>query len=252
MAEFLNQLINAPGSNDNKLELALWRLLKCNEMTAFSRVCTLFKYVISEPMRWLTGKASKELKGWSLASSSEMLDQLDRALTSIAADGHALLDPHLDPFASIEKEQPLFAAHLAELRTHSIHARVLAEARSPTGKGNAQATELVVKRAERMANAGLVAMHDSKRAIADKLTSQDGANAVGKLSTAAQHTEGAHQMNDHVESNFGCYDNVAHMFRYATVENLSGLAQQMRNQDFFQPIPGAKEPSTPGLSLIHI
>eukprot|EP00966_Prymnesium_polylepis_P189917 4400818-Prymnesium_polylepis.1 len=42
MAEFLNQLVNAPGANDNRLELCLWRLLKCNEMTAFARVSTLF------------------------------------------------------------------------------------------------------------------------------------------------------------------------------------------------------------------
>ena len=48
----------------------------------------------------------------------------------------------------------------------------LAEARSPAGKGNAQATEMVVALAEKMANAALAAMHDSKRAIADKLTSQ--------------------------------------------------------------------------------
>ena len=83
-----------------------------------------------------------------------------------------------------------------------------------------------------MANAGLAAMHDRRRAIADKLTSQDGDNAVGKLAAAHANTKGAHQMNDHVESNFGCYDNVAHMFRYATVENLSGVAQHMRNQAF--------------------
>eukprot|EP00966_Prymnesium_polylepis_P207558 4807890-Prymnesium_polylepis.1 len=74
-------------------------------------------------MRWLTGKASKELTGWSLASSSEMLDALDAALTSIAADGHALLDPHLDAFASIEAKQPRFAAHLAQMRTDPTHAR---------------------------------------------------------------------------------------------------------------------------------
>ena len=240
MAEFLNQLVNAPGAGENKLEKFLWRLLRCNEMTALARVCTLFKYVISEPMRWLTGKASKSLTDWSLASSSEMLDHLDAALSSIATDGHALLDPHLDPFAAIEKKQPLFAKHLAEQRTHPMHSRVLAEARSPAGKGNAQATEMVVKLAEVMANAGLAAMHDSRRAIADKLTSQDGANAVGNLETAHEHTKGAHQMNDHVESNFGCYDNVAHMFRYATVENLSGMAQQMRNRDFERPVRVAR------------
>ena len=230
MAKFLNQLVNAPGSTDNQLESTLWRLLKCNEMTALARVSTLFKYVISEPMRWLTGKASKELKDWSLQSSSEMFDLLESALTSIANDGHAIFDPHLDPFAPFELKQPLFAKHLAEMRTHPIHARVLAEARSPTGKGNVQATETVVELAERMANAGLAAMRDTRRAIADKLTSQDGVNSAANLEEAHEHTKGAHQMNDHVESNFGCYDNVAHMFRYATVENLSGIAQQMRNE----------------------
>ena len=70
-----------------------------------------------------------------------------------------------------------------------------------------------------MANAGLEAMRDPRRAIADKLTSQDGANAVGQLTATHEHHEGAHQMNDHVESNFGCFDNVAHMFRYTTTEN---------------------------------
>ena len=230
MAKFLNQLVNAPGANDNRLEESLWRVLKCNEMTALARVSTLFKYVLSEPMRWLTGKASKQLDDWSLASSSNMFDLLESALTSIANDGHALLDPHLDPFRSIELKQPLFAKHLAEMRTHRIHARVLAEARNPAGKGNIQATEKVVALAERMANAGLAAMRDGRRAIADKLTSQDGANSVGNLGAAHEKTKGDHQMNDHVESNFGCYDNVAHMFRYATVENLSGIAQQMRNQ----------------------
>eukprot|EP00966_Prymnesium_polylepis_P220392 5098252-Prymnesium_polylepis.1 len=130
------------------------------------------------------------------------------------------------------------------MRTHPLHARLLAEARSPTAKGNLQATEMVVKLAERMANAGLAAMHDPRRAIADKLTSQDGVRSVGNLGAAAKHSEGAHQMNDHVESNFGCYDNAAHMFRYASVENLAGLAQQMRNHDFFQLVPGAKQPSS--------
>ena len=55
---------------------------------------------------------------------------------------------------------------------HRVHERALAEARSPVGKGNAQATDCVVEMAELMANAALVAMRDPRRAIADKLTSQ--------------------------------------------------------------------------------
>ena len=71
--EFLNELVALPGS-DNQLEKFLWRVLKCNEMTALLRVNTLFKFVISEPMRWLAGKASKKLDDWSVASSAEVLD----------------------------------------------------------------------------------------------------------------------------------------------------------------------------------
>ena len=36
--------------------------------------------------------------------------------------------------------------------------------------------------------------------------------------------------------NFGVYDMLARMFRGATVENISGMAQQARNHDFDRPI----------------
>ena len=48
-------------------------------------------------------------------------------------------------------------------------------------------------------------------------------------------TVGANVTNDHVESNFGVYDMLARMFRGATVENISGMAQQARNHDFDRP-----------------
>ena len=86
-----------------------------------------------------------------------------------------------------------------------------------------------------MANAALVAMRDTRRAIADKLTSQDGVNAVGKNAVTHDRTRGAHVMNDHVESHFGSYDYLSRIFRHSTVENLSGMTQQMHNQDFERP-----------------
>jgi superoxide dismutase len=91
---------------------------------------------------------------------------------------------------------------------------------------------MVVALAEKMANAALYAMRDPRRAIADKLTSQDGVNAVGVSEAVHEATKGAHTMNDHVESNFGGFDNVCRMFRYATVAHIGGIAQQMRNGDF--------------------
>ena len=119
---------------------------------------------------------------------------------------------------------------------HRAFERVLAEARSPASKGNQQAEAATVALAEKMATAALTAMHDAKRAIADKLSSQDGENAPAKRTAMHKATRGAHTANDRVESNFGAYDYVGHVFRGTSVENLSGLTQQMRNHDFERPV----------------
>ena len=91
---------------------------------------------------------------------------------------------------------------------------------------------MVVTLAEKMANRALVAMRDTRRAIADKLTSQGGINAIGASATMHQHTIGAHVMNDHVESHFGSYDFLSRTFRYSVAENISGMVQQSYNHDF--------------------
>ena len=217
--EFLHSLVNVPGAN-NRLEKFLWRVLRCNEMTAVLRVCTLWQALVSGPMRWLTG-CSTALHDWGLDNSNEVLDLVYDAMVKVAADGHTLLDPSFDPLESIAAKQPSFAKWRSErlLRTvqapdgtkHYIHARVLAEARTPAGLGNAQATAMVVELAEAMAEAALVTMRDPLRAIADKLTSQDGVNAVGKCAAMHAATSGAHVMNDHTETNFGSWDVVARM-----------------------------------------
>jgi hypothetical protein len=41
---------------------------------------------------------------------------------------------------------------------------------------------------------------------------------------------------DRVESNFGSVDILMRMFRYSTAENISGMAQQMRNHDLERPV----------------
>ena len=217
--EFLHTLVNVPGAN-NKLEKFLWQVLRCNEMTAVLRVCTLWQTLITNPMRWLTG-SSTELHDWGLDNSNEVLDLVYDSMVKVAADGHTLLDPSFDPLESIAAKQPKFATWRSDQLLHTVqapdgtkhlvHARVLAEARSPAGSGNAQATEMVVALAEAMAEAALVAMRDPLRAIADKLTSQDGVNAIGKSETMHAGTSGAHMMNDLVETNFGSWDLVARM-----------------------------------------
>jgi hypothetical protein len=126
--------------SDNKLAKFLARTLSCNEITASLRVNTLWKYLFSEPARWLAGKGS-ELDDWSIESSSKVLDLIEKAMVSVAADGHTLLDPSFDPFESIADSQPKFRKWRDEMmaRTvlapdktpHEIHKLALSEARSP-------------------------------------------------------------------------------------------------------------------------
>ena len=240
--EFLHGIVSVP-THDNKLEKFLWHVLSCNEMTALLRTSTLVKLLLSEPWRWLCGKASK-LQDWSAVKSSEVLDMVEEAFVEIAADGSKLFAPDFDPFASVAASQPAFAKWRKEQQErtvtapdgtpHRIYELVLAEARDPKQAGNVQATNTVVALAQRMANSALVAMRDPKRAICDKLSSQNGANAATADSAEEVHQaiRGAHVINDYVESTFGCYDAVARQFRRTSVENLTGMAQQMRNGDF--------------------
>lgn len=81
-------------------------------MTALLRVRTLFKFVLSEPMRWLAGKGSSFL-GWSILSANEVLDLAYQALLAIASDGHTCFDLDLQPF---EKKQPAFGSQFEDER----------------------------------------------------------------------------------------------------------------------------------------
>ena len=241
--DFLHGLVKVPRA-DNKLELFLWRCHRCNDLRALARVNTLWKLVITDAMRWLSGKAN-ELKDWSLVSADRVLELAEAAFVAIAADGRKLLDPTFDPFTEIADSQPAFKAWRearaeetvtsADGTKHRVYERVGAEARTATLKGNVQATARTVALAERMANAALVAMYDTKRAIREKLTSQDGACAPGKRQKMHKATIGAHVNNSRCESMFSSYDYVGHIFRGASSAILGGLGQQMRNRDFERP-----------------
>ncbi|EOD11378.1 hypothetical protein EMIHUDRAFT_465077 [Emiliania huxleyi CCMP1516] len=183
-------------------------------MTAALRVNVLWKYIFSEPARWLTGKAGE--LGWGLDDSSELLDAIYDIMQAVAADGRRLLDPAYDPFASFAAKYPEFAAWRAahakeELKaadgtSYPIHAMVLAEAREPTRAGNIQCEARVITLAEEMAEAALFAMRDPRRSISSMLVSQGGKFAVGADPGRNAATAGAHATNDRVESNFGCLD----------------------------------------------
>ena len=150
--DFLHGLVNVPRA-DNKLELFLWRIHRCNQMHALVRVNTLWKLVIMDAMRWLSGKAH-ELDKWSLVSADRVLELAEAAFVAIAADGRKLLDANLNPFAEIAALQPVFAAWQAKRAQqeqmapdgtrHRVYERTLAEARNATSPGAVQATKQTI------------------------------------------------------------------------------------------------------------
>jgi hypothetical protein len=239
--EFIQGLM-VPGAS-NTLEKFLLNSLSCNELTAALRANTLWFYVFSEPMRWLAGKGGE--LGMGLDDSAEMCDFTEKMLVELAADGSRLLDAEFDPYAPLCSKYPDFAAwrqkHMGRKfaatdgTPHNVHQTTLTEARDPTTPGGIQATPRTISLIEEMAAAGLVAMRDPRRAIAGLLQSQDGEFSVGADPARNAATKGAHATNDRVESNFGCIDMLLRMFRYASMDAISGMAQQMRNRDFETP-----------------
>ena len=250
--EFLHPLVHGPAAKDNILEKFLWRVLESTEMVGLLRVCTLWQTLLTEPLRWLSGK-SPTLDEWSMVNSNDLLDKAYDLMVAVAADGSALLESTLDPFASISAAQPKFDAHRrAQLQqtvkapdgtAHLSHVCTLQEARCPSSAGGKESTSITIELAQVMANAALVAMRDAKRAIADKLTSQEGVNAASAAKSARVHeaTKGAYVNNGRVESHFGKADNVMRSYRRATTENYSGMVQQAYNHDFDQPINVASD-----------
>jgi len=250
--EFIHSLVHGPASKDNILEKFLWRVLESTEMVGLLRVCTLWQTLLTEPLRWLSGKSSM-LEDWSMVNSNELLDKTYDVMVAVAADGSVLLDPALDPFASVAVSQPKFAARRAAQQqqtikspdgtVHLVHTRTLAEARNPSTTGGKETTPITVELARRMANAALVVMRDAKRAITDKLSSQGGANAANAVKSACVHaaTKGAHVNNGRVESHFGKADHVMRTYRHSTAEAYSGMVQQAYNHDFDMPLNVASD-----------
>ena len=241
--DFLADLIGIPGAN-NILEKFLWRTLKCNEIVAALRTFSLFQLLVTDPLRWTTGKAAT-LDEWSVISSNEMLDLTYDAMVDIAADGSKLFDVDFDPFSPVAAKQKNFDKWRTQQQSRAIkaadgtpyewHKATLAELRNPVRKGNKQSTSIAIELAKRMAGGALIVMRDPKRSIADKLTSQDGENCVSKNTDVHERTIGAHVMNSLVESNFGIYDRNSRTYRNTKVENMSCMVQQSRNKDFELP-----------------
>eukprot|EP00965_Chrysotila_dentata_P031630 1054740-Pleurochrysis_carterae.AAC.3 len=159
-------------------------------MIAFTRACTLVDLLISRRMRWLASKAT-QLDEWSPYKMGLVFDLLEDAMTDTARDGAYLFDPSLkNVFQSIADMQPLFKIYIDQemreemvrspegTRRFSKYEAVLSDTQMPSDPSNIAATEATVEVLEVMAAAAAInKMHDPKISVADKLASQEGANA---------------------------------------------------------------------------
>lgn len=246
--EFIIAFINCPKS-ENKLDKSLYTTLSCNEFVALLRANSLWKYIFSEPFRWLAGKGSK-LKGFSIFKMSRVLDCVDVGMQKIRDDARLVLDPDYmyDMFADLMREMPEFASwrqQQLEKKTtaedgkteHYLKREMLHELRTPApGSGNAQVTDVTLAIIKVQATRALEKLYDPKIALADKLSSQDGVNSFGRNMEAHARLEGVHVNNDPSENKFAIADHVARTHRGISVLNLSGIVQQRGTGDFERPL----------------
>ena len=244
--DYLRGYIKCPKS-ENVLDKSLYTLLRCNEVVALLRANSLWKYIFSEPFRWLSGKSTK-LKGWSLYKMSWVLDLVEKGMEKIVADPTCALDLNFDIFGPVAVEVPEFKEWWAELLQRKVKAadgkteyfyvqEVLRRARSPeAGTGEKQATPVTLEIIKAQAERCIEKLHDKRLALADKLESQGGVNSYTRNSDAHARTTGAHTTNDSVENKFAAADYFMRFFRGMSVVNVSGLVQQRTAHDFDRPL----------------
>lgn len=185
--EFLHGYLDCSKS-DNILDKSLYTLLRCNQVVGLLRANTLWKFIFSEPFRWLSGKTGM-LADWSLVKMSWVLDMTEAGMEQVKANPALAFDAEFDMFAAVSEEVPEFREWRAELMAttataedgvtkYFIFQEVLKEARTPTAdSGNEQATDITLQIIQSQATRALEKMHDKRVALADKLSSQDGINS---------------------------------------------------------------------------
>ena len=246
MLEFLYGYINCPKS-ENILDKSLYTILRCNEFVGLLRANTLWKYLFSEPFRWLSGKAAK-IADMSLFRMGEVLELVEKAMEEIVADPRRALDPTFDIFGPLVDSLPEFKDWREEQLTAKVRAEdgtteyciveeVMRRAQTPlVDSGEWQATDVTLEILKAQAERALEKMHDKKIALADKLSSQDGINSYAANADGHARTKEADGNNDGVENKFAIGDVVMRMFRNISVFNTSGIVQQHTAHDFDQPL----------------
>jgi hypothetical protein len=225
------------------LDKSIYTRLRSNEFVALLRVNVLWKYLFSDPFRWLSGKTAK-LENWSLFKMCEVLKLIEVMMNEIVANPARILDASLDPFASVATEVPAFAewrqkqleykVHAEDGTEYLLHQVVLREARRPVRDGHKQAHDLTLELAKEQAQAALDKMHNPAVALADKLESQGGANCFSE--DAHKRTQKCYGTNDSAENKFAIGDHYLRTYRHLSIFNVSGIVQQRGAHDYDRPL----------------
>jgi len=83
-------------------------------MIALCRICSIFHFAFSLPLRWLAGNTQKLAKyNWSVLSMSRALNTFEKALQTIENDGNFLLneDYVMNTFKDIAQVWKSFSSH---------------------------------------------------------------------------------------------------------------------------------------------
>jgi len=151
----------------------------------------------------------------------EALDLVEQFFEKAQSDGSLFLDPALDIFHAPIAAKQQFAdwrKYTFEKDTrlspdgskpHLLYKLARDELLQPTDATKIRTRAKTIEYLEVQCAAALRKMHDPKLALADKLTSQDGANSIGKQAQAHADTQGCSASNDALaESVFGTFDHM--------------------------------------------
>lgn len=246
LVEYLHAQVFA-SNHKNILEDFLYQALLIDQFIAMTRANALIDLRISRPHRWLSGK-THELYDWSPIQMNGVLDLIDEVFQKIRDDGSVLLDAGLDIFKPVADAQPLFRAYLEFTYDHDkvlspngrvahLHYKLaLRELLDPEDETNRRTTAKTVEYLQIQAAAALEKLYDPKLAIADKLSSQRGANSVALQAKAHADLKGCNATNDQMaESVFGAWKLERRRNPGISVRRSSGLAQARISKSLAHP-----------------
>jgi hypothetical protein len=269
MVEFLYLFVFG-ADHSNVLEDFLYVSFTSLEYVAMTRANALIDVLISRPLRWLAGSSFRLTKDWSPLSLGPIgakgaADLVEEVFAAAALDGNVLLDPTLDIFKPLRDAQPLFREwHDAMFgkvtilavdgkTKHLKYKLVRDELLNPTDPTNAATRAKTVEYLQVQCVAALKKMRDPKLAIADKLSSQGGANAFDQNAQAHADCVALDGTNDRLaESVFGHYDYVLRRCPGISMEAAAAIGQAIRAKSFAEGGAFHALPEHEQLALIEL